>query len=215
MHSPMLLALLTRAPKDDVSTGEIIQGIAVIAVFLVVAYAIGKTGAWFKNRKFTSTWTPLLPVLGDARISSDGGVAVTSRLSGTYGGANVHALMTPNVAHKYAPSRNGNVFSVAIENVPGAEDWSIVWRVGLPVVGTLTWVVQPTETPLAQRLESAGAVEQIEKFGRSSTHYTVRNQTLEWSAYIEPRMILPPDEFRHVLDALLALVGINGTVNQR
>ena len=214
MHPLMVLVLLVRAPKNDVSTLEIIQGIAVLAVFLVVAYAIGKTGAWFKNRRFTSRWAPLLPVLGNARITGDGGVAVTSRLSGTYRGANVHALMTPNVAHKYAPSRNGNVFSVAIENVPGAEDWSIVWRAGLPVVGTPSWAVQPTDTPLAQRLESAGAVEQIEKFGRSSTHYTVRNQTLEWSAYIEPRVILPPEEFRHVLDALLALVAINGTVNQ-
>jgi hypothetical protein len=210
----MVLALLVHTPKDDVSTGEIIQGIAVLAVFLVVAYAIGKAGAWFKNRNFTSAWAPLLPVLGDARITSDGGVAVTSRLSGTYRGKNVHALMTPNVSHEYAPSRNGNVFSVAIENVPGAEDWSIVWRVGLPVVGTPSWAVQPADTPLAQRLASAGVVEQIDKFGRSSTHYTVQNQTLEWSAYIEPRMILPPDEFRHVLDALLALVAITGTVNQ-
>jgi hypothetical protein len=210
----MVLTLLVHSPKDDMSTGEIIQGIAVLAVFLAVAYAIGKTGAWFKNRNFTSTWAPLLPVLGDARISSDGGVAVTSRLSGTYRGANVHALTTPNVAHKYAPSRNGNVFSVAIENVPGAEDWSIVWSVGLPVVGTSSWVVQPTDTPLAQRLASAGVVAQIEKFGRSSTHYRVRDQTLEWNAYIEPRLILPPDEFRHVLDAMLALVAINGAVNQ-
>ena len=66
--------------------------------------------------------------------------------------------MTPNVAHKYAPSRNGNVFSVAIENVPGAEDRSIVWRVGVPVVGTSAWVVQPTDAPLAGSLERAGAV---------------------------------------------------------
>jgi hypothetical protein len=214
VHPLVVLALLLHSPKDDMSTGEIIQGIAVLAVFLAVAYVIGKTGAWFKNRNFTSTWAPLLPGLGDARISSDGGVAVTSRLSGTYRGANVHALMTPNVAHKYAPSRNGNVFSVAIDNVPGAEDWSIVWNVGLPVVGTSSWVVQPTDTPLAQRLASAGVVAQIEKFGRASTHYRVRDQTLEWSAYIEPRLILPPDEFRHVLDAMLALVAINGAVNQ-
>lgn len=213
MRVPMILALLVHSPKDDMSTVEIIEGIAGLAVFLVVAYAIGKTGAWFKNRNFTSTWTPLLPVLGNASIISDGGVAVTSRLSGTYRGANVHALMTPNVAHKYAPSRNGNVFSVAIENVPGAEDWSVVWNVGLPVVGTSSWVVQPTDTPLAQRLASAGVVEHIEKFGRASTHYTIRNQTLEWSAYIEPRMILPPDEFGRVLDVLLALVVINGNVN--
>jgi hypothetical protein len=43
----------------------------------------------------------------------------------------------------------------------------------------------------------------------------VRDQTLEWSAYIEPRMILPPEQFRDVLDALLALADINRTVNQR
>jgi hypothetical protein len=214
MHPLMVLVLLVRAPKNDVSTGEIIQGIAVLAVFLVVAYAIGKTGAWFKNRSFTSTWAPLVPVLGEARISSDGGVAVTSRLSGTYRGASVHALMSPNVAHKYGATRNGNVFSVAIENVAGAEDWSIEWHVGLPVVGTSSWVVRPTDTPLANRLESAAAVGHIEKFGRASTHYRVRDQTLEWSAYIEPRKILPPDQFGHVLDALLALVVINGTVNQ-
>jgi hypothetical protein len=214
MRVPMMLTLIVHSPKNDMSTLDIIEGIAGLAVFLVVAYAIGKTGAWFKKRNFTSTWASLLPVLGSASIASDGGVAVTSRLSGTYRGANVHALMTPNVAHKYAPSRNGNVFSVAIENVPGAEDWSVVWNVGLPVVGTSSWVVRPTDTPLAQRLASAGVVEQIEKFGRSSTHYRIRDQTLEWSAYIEPRLILPPNEFSHVLDALLALVAINGTVNQ-
>jgi hypothetical protein len=214
MHLLIALVLLVRAPKNDVSTLEIIQGIAGVAVLIAVAYAIGRIGAWFKNRRFTTLWAPLLPVLGDARISSDGGVAVTSRLSGTYRGANVHALMTPNVAHKYAPSRNGNVFSVAIENVGGAEDWSIVWRVGLPVVGTSSWVVLPTDTQLATRLESAGAVGQIESFGRASTHYRVRDHTLEWSAYIEPRMILPPDNFSLVLDALLALADINRTVNQ-
>jgi len=214
MHLLMVLVLLVRAPKNDVSTLEIVQGIAALAVFLAVCYAIGRTGAWFKNRRFTSTWAPLVPVLGDARIGSDGGVAVTSRLSGTYRGASVHALMSPNVAHKYGPLRNGNVFSVAIENVLGAEDWSIVWQLGLPVVGTSSWVVRPTDTPLATRLESAGAVGQIESFGRASTHYLVRDQTLEWSAYIEPRMILPPDNFRHVLDALLALADINRTVNQ-
>ena len=213
MPSLMVLALLVRAPKNDVSTGEIIQGIAALIVFLAVAYAIGKTGAWFKNRRFTSAWAPLLPVLGDARIGSDGGVAVTSRLSGTYRGASVHALMTPNVAHKYGPTRNGNVFSVAIENVPGAEDWSIEWSVGLPLVGTSSWVVRPANTSLANRLESAGAVAQIEKFGRSATHYRIRDQTLEWSAYIEPRTILPPDQFSYVLDALLALVTINNSVN--
>ncbi len=214
MHLLVVLGLLVRAPKNDVSILEIVQGIVGLAVFLAVFYAIGKTGAWFKNRTFTGTWAPLLPVLGDARISSDGGVAVTSRLSGTYRGASVHALMTPNVAHKYAASRNGNVFSVAIENLPGAEDWSIVWSVGLPLVGTSTWVVRPADTPLAARLEGAGAVSQIEPFGRASTHYHVRDRTLEWSAYIEPRMILPPDEFCHVLDALLALADINRTVNQ-
>ena len=210
----MVLLVLVRPAKDDMSTLEIIEGIAGVAVFIAVAYVIGKTGAWFKNRGFTGKWAPLLPVLGDARITSDGGVAVTSRLSGTYRGANVHALMTPNVAHKYGATRNGNVFSVAIENVPGAEDWSIVWRVGLPVVGTSEWVVRPADTPLAARLEGAGIVSQIESFGRASTHYTVRDQTLEWSAYIEPRVILPPESFAHVLDALLALVDINRTVNQ-
>ncbi len=215
MPHPLLMSLLVLAPKkDDVSTGEIIQGVAVLIVFLAVCYAIGKTGAWFKNRGFSSKWTPLLPVLGGARITSDGGVAVTSRLSGTYRGANVHALMTPNVAHKYSSSRNGNVFAVAIENVAGAEDWSIMWNVGLPVVGTSSWVVRPADTPLAARLESAGAIAQIERFGRASIHYHVRDQSLEWSAYIEPRVILPPEEFSHVLDALLALVDINRAVNQ-
>ncbi len=214
MHPLMVLALLVRPPKNDVSALEIIQGIAWLAVFLAVCYAIGRTGAWFKNRRFTGTWAPLVPLLGDARISSDGGVAVTSRLSGTYRGANVHALMTPNVAHKYGTTRNGNVFSVAIENVGGAEDWSIVWNLGLPVVGTSSWVVRPTDTPLATRLDSAGVVGLIESFGRASTHYNVRDHTLEWSAYIEPRVILPPGEFCHVLDALLALADINRTVNQ-
>jgi hypothetical protein len=126
----------------------------------------------------------------------------------------VHALMTPNVAHKYSPSRNGNVFSVGIENVPGADDWSIVWDVGLPLVGTASWAVHPADTPLAARLAGAGVVDQIEKFGRASIHYRVRDHTLEWSAYIEPRVILPPDEFGHVLDALLALVEINRSVNK-
>src|ERR1700712_2103363 len=106
MHLPITLVLLVRAPKNDMSALEILESILGLAVFLAACYAIGKTGAWFKNRRFTSMWAPLLPVLGDARISGDNGVAVTSRLSGTYRGANVHALSSPNVAHKYAPSRN-------------------------------------------------------------------------------------------------------------
>src|ERR1700712_982731 len=111
MHLPITLVLLVRAPKNDMSAMEILQGILGLVVFLAVCYAIGKTAAWFKNRRFASMWSPLLPVLGDARITGDSGAAATSRLSGTYRGANVHALSSPNVAHKYAPSRNGNVFS--------------------------------------------------------------------------------------------------------
>jgi hypothetical protein len=210
----MSLLSLVRPRQDDMSTRDIVVGVAMLAVFLFVAYVIGKTAAWFKNRRFTGDWAHVIPVLGSPRISSDGGVAVTSRLSGTYQGANVHALMTPNVAHKYAPSRNGNVFSIAIENVPGAEDWSIAWQVGLPLVGTSSWVVRPTDTPLAQRLENSGAVGQVESFGRATTQYTIWNRQLEWSAYIEPMRILPPDHFRHVLDALLALAVINRSVNQ-
>ncbi len=189
------------------------MSIAVLVAFVVVCYAIGKTAAWFKNRRFGSAWSPLLPILGDARIASDGGVAVTSRLSGTYQGAQVHALMTPNVAHKYGPARNGNVFSVALENVAGAADWSIVWNVGLPLVGNSSWVIRSADVVLAKRLEDAEAVARIEPFGRASTHYRVRDRTLEWSAYIEPRMILSPDEFRHLLDALLSLAAINHSVN--
>ena len=134
-----------------------LMSIAVLVAFVVVCYAIGKTAAWFKNRRFGSAWSPLLPILGDARIASDGGVAVTSRLSGTYQGAQVHALMTPNIAHKYGPARNGNVFSVALENVAGAADWSIVWNVGLPLVGNSSWVIRSADVVLAKRARGCGS----------------------------------------------------------
>ncbi|HEY2029028.1 MAG TPA: hypothetical protein VGH20_07440 [Myxococcales bacterium] len=209
----MSVLLAAPARNEEMSTQGIVLGVAVLVAFLVVCYAIGKAAAWFKNGRFNRAWSPLLPVLGDARITSDGGVAVTSRLSGTYRGASVHALMTPNVAHKYSPGRNGNVFSVAVENVPGGADWSIVWNVGLPLVGNASWVIRSPDVLLTKRLEDADAVAAVDSFGRASTHYRVRDRTLEWSAYIEPRVILAPDHFRHVLDALLSLAAINKTVN--
>lgn len=209
----MNVFLAARPRNDALSARDLAMSVAILFAFLVACYAIGKTVAWFKNLWFARTWSALLPVLSEPRITRDGGVAVTSRLSGTYQGAQVHALMTPNVAHKYAPSRNGNVFSVAIENVPGAADWSIDWNVGLPLVGTASWVIRSPDAILAKRLEDAEAVARIDRFGRAHTRYLVRDRTLEWSGYIEPRVILPPDEFRHVLDALLALSAINHSVN--
>lgn len=207
------IGAVARAHDDSLSPRELVSAVVVLLAFLVACYAIGKTVAWFKNLWFGRTWSALLPVLGEPRITRDGGVAVTSRLSGTYQGAQVHALMTPNVAHKYSPARNGNVFSVAIENVPGAADWSIDWSVGLPLVGAASWVIRSADATLSKRLEDAEAIARIDRFGRAHTRYRVRERTLEWSAYIEPRVILPADEFRHVLDALLALSAINRSVN--
>ncbi len=210
------LTLIAARPRhDDTSPREIIQGILVLAVFLVVCYVIGKTVARVKNRWFAGVWSPLVPLLDGAQVMGDGGVATTSRLSGRYRGASVHALMTPNVQRNhYAQHDNGNQFDVVIENVPGAEDWSIVWELGLPLVRDASWVVRPSGSPLGDRLVSAGVIAHVEPFGRASTHYRARDQVIEWSGFIEPRVILSPEQFRQLLDALVALEVVNRRVNR-
>jgi hypothetical protein len=199
----MMIIAAAFAPQGDVSKTDIVIGIAILAVLLPIFYVIGRTVARVKNYWFSRKWAPLVPVLEGATITKDGGVAVTSRLSGRYGGANVFALMSPNVQRHQFSSGNGNEFTVAVRDVAGAQDWSIHWSAGLPVVGGAGWSVSAADAALAARLTNAGVISMIESFGPATIRYETRDSTLRWTAFIEPWIVLPPDRFRGVMNALM------------
>jgi hypothetical protein len=197
------MVVATMALQGDVSKTDIVFGIAVLAVVLPMLYVIGRTVARVKNYWFARKWSSLLPVLDGATIAKDGGVAMTSRLSGTYGGANVFALMTPNVQRYQHSGGNGNEFTVGLEDVGGAEDWSIHWSTGLPLVGGAGWSVSSADSAVTARLTKAGVIPMIESFGPATIHFQARDSTLRWTAFIEPWVVLPPDRFRRVVEALM------------
>jgi len=198
----VIAALVVAVPKETSNT-DVIFGIVVVLALLPVFYVIGRVVSLFQNFKFAKHWAPLIPVLHDGTIVEDRLTAVTSRLQGTYQGVPVFATMTPNV-QRYRYSRgNGNRFSVGVSEVPGASDWSARWDSGIPIIGTPGWSINAADTTLATRLESAGLIALIESFGQATLSYETRSQTLEWRANIEPWFVLPPERFRHVLDAML------------
>jgi hypothetical protein len=199
--------------QGDVSKTDIVFGVAVLAVVLPLLYVAGRLIARVKNWWFARTWAPLMPLLRGATITADQGIAVTSWLSGSYRDVQVVASMTPNVAHQYGSKPNGNRFTAAVRDVPGRQDWSIAWSVGLPFVGSAKWSVNSTDSALEARLADGGVIAMIEQFGRATVRYQSHDQTLEWGAYIEPLVILPPETFRRVLDALIDLASVSRAVN--
>jgi hypothetical protein len=198
-----MIVVAAIAPRGDVSTTDIVFGIAVLAVVLPMFYVIGRAVARVKNYWFVRQWSPLVPILEGATIAKDGGVATTSRLSGSYGGTSVFALMTPNVQRYQHSGGNGNEFTVGLKDISGAEDWSIHWSTGLPLAGGAGWSVSSADSSLAARLTNAGVIPMIESFGPATIHFQARDSTLRWTAFIEPWVVLPPDRFRRVVEALM------------
>lgn len=72
-------------------------GTAVLAVFLVFVFILGKLIYTFKASRFTKAWGPLIPII-QGTVANDGGGAATSWLTGTYRGKKVQASMTAGAA---------------------------------------------------------------------------------------------------------------------
>lgn len=69
-------------------------GVVVLAIFLVVVFALGFLISRFKNARFEKEWQPLVPLI-NGKVVNDGGGAATSWLTGTYQGKSVYASMIP------------------------------------------------------------------------------------------------------------------------
>lgn len=133
---------------------DTIQGVFYFIIFMVIVFAASRVLARFTGGKFAQAMKPLAPLIGGT-FSTDS--LSHGWLAGTCRGRTVHATATPGVApHGGAgPSERYNAFEVALQEVPGASDWSVTF--GMHGVGQIlsraeSWRISAADDALEARL---------------------------------------------------------------
>lgn len=199
--------------SQDVSTGDMIFGSAVLIIFLVLVFVAGKLLNEFKNRRFTKAWAPLVPLI-NGTITHDGGGAATSWLTGTYRGRPVRASMTPDRNRYYDETGfKYNYFDVALLEVAGKQDWSFVHKSPILGIGQHEWKIETQDETLAERLRQAGLYDALRGLSSPTLSYKARERTLLYTKDVTPRWTSTPEEFTQELDILLQVAKINTEAN--
>lgn len=194
--------------EQEVSTSDIIFGSVVIAIFLIVAYGIGRAHSAWKNRSFSRAWAPLVPIVGGT-VTYDRSAAVSSSLYGTYKQHAVLAIMTPqrNRYHFASPDRY-NEFEVLLTDVAGVHDWSIYHEKSILGIGRDGWQIRSSDAQLQARLEATCIASTLALLGTPVLQYTADTHTLRFSNDITPNLVLIPRQFNEVLELLIHLARV-------
>jgi hypothetical protein len=214
-----VLSCLWRAGKQfkanfmSQETSDFIFGAVVLAIFLVFVFVLGWLISKFKNARFAKAWAPLLPIISGT-ITNDGGGAATSWLAGTYQGRRVRASMTPD-RNRYSGESDPkyNHFDVALLDVPGRQDWSVVYKTPVLGFGEHGWRIQTEDKALEARLLAAGVMQLITRLGCDALAYQAKAQTLACEQDVTPRWVPTPERFRADLESLILLAQVNEQVN--
>ena len=199
--------------NQEVPPGDMLFGTAVLAVFLVFVFILGKLIYTFKAGRFTRAWAPLVPIL-QGTVTNDGGGAATSWLTGTYHGKKVQASMVPN-RNRYSGESEPryNHFDVAVLDVPGRQDWEIEHHTAILGFGETGWRIRTDDELLKARLQASGIIETMTRFGCPTVTYRRQARKLEYSEDVTPQWIPTPERFQEELELLLLLEKVNQEVN--
>lgn len=199
--------------SQEAPPGDMLFGSVVLAIFLVFVFTFGWLLSKFKNRRFTHAWAPLVPLL-QGTVHEDGGGAASSFLSGTYRGHRVRATMAPD-QNRYSGESGDryNYFDVALLDVPGRHDWRVELETAILGFGRDGWKITAGDPALVERLQGAGVLALITRFGQPEVAYQARGKTLLYSEDVTPNWIAMPARFQEGLELLLALARINAEVN--
>jgi hypothetical protein len=182
-------------------------GLIVMPFFLVFIFTMGYVIYRVKNAAMTREWTPLRPLFdGGGTVTGDGGGAATSYLTGTYRGRRVQASMSPDVA-KYSGESGSyvNLFTVALLDVPGTDNFRITEAPSLPRFWRSEWRVDAANEAVRAALEAARAVERVSAFGDAEVSYDRSTRTLRFVEDVRPLKVPPRDRFEQELDLLFNL----------
>lgn len=194
-------------------TSDFIFGAVVLAIFLVFVIVLGWLISTFKNARFAKAWTPLLPIIS-GKITQDGGGAATSWLTGTYQGRRVQASMVPD-RNRYSGESGSryNHFEVALLEVSGLQDWSVVYKTPVLGFGEYGWRIQTPDKALEARLLAAGVLQVVARLQCDTLEYKAKAQRLTCEQDITPQWVPTPERFRADLELLILLAQVNEKVN--
>lgn len=195
------------------ATSDFIFGAVVLAIFLVFVFVLGWLISKFKNARFAKAWVPLLPII-NGTITDDGGGAATSWLTGTYQGRRVRASMTPE-RNRYSGESDPkyNHFDVALLDVPGRQDWRVMYKTPVLGFGEYGWRIQTQDKTLEARLQAAGVLQQVAQLQCDALEYKTKAQTLTYEQDLTPQWVPTPERFRADLELLILLAQVNEQVN--
>ncbi len=191
-------------------TGDTVLSVIGLAVFLVLAYAVGVLLSRFKNARFRKAWAPLQPLI-NGKVVDDGGGAATSWLSGTYRGHQVQARMTPQ-RNLGETGPRFNDFAVALAQVKGEQDWTFARRQS-PEPGKSPWLVTANTTAVAQRLERAVIENMLPGLGYPKVTFRQQTGLLEYQVDVTPALVPAPELLARTLEFLVWLEGVNREAN--
>ncbi len=185
--------------SQEAPPGDMLFGSAVLAVFLVFVFALGYVIYKFKNRRFTRAWAPLVPLV-QGKVTGDGGGGATSWLSGTYRGKPVRATMIPH-RNQYSGESGSyyNHFEVALLDVAGRLDWNAEVKTAILGFGRTGWTITADDPALVARLEAAGVLSLVARFGEPTVVYQARAKTLQYSEDVTPQWTPAPARFQEEL----------------
>jgi hypothetical protein len=191
-------------------------GLIVMPFFLVFIFALGYVIYRVKSAVMAREWTPLRPLLdGGGTISGDGGGGATSYLTGTYRGRRVRASMSPDISKYSGESGHyANFFTVALLDVPGADNFKITAAPSLPRFWHSEWRVDTTNGAVREALEAAHAVERVSAFGDVEVSYDRSARRLQFVEDVRPLKVAPRERFQQELDLLIDLAELTEPINR-
>jgi hypothetical protein len=190
-------------------------GLIIMPFFLVFIFTMGYGIYRVKNAILTREWTPLRPLLeGGGTVNGDGGGGATSYLTGRYRGRRVQASMSPDVAKYSGESGHyANRFTVALLDVPGAENFRITAAPSLPRFWRSEWRVDAANEALREALEATRAVAQVSAFGDVEVSYDRSTRMLQFVEDVRPLKVPPRDRFQQEVDLLIELADLVEPLN--
>jgi hypothetical protein len=195
---------------------ETVLGVIGFVVLMTVAIAASRVLARFTAAKFSRAMTPLASVV-EGRFSTNS--LTNGWLEGTYRDRKVQVTATPGVAMYGTTdkSQRYNAFEVAVLDVPGENDWSLIW--GSHTVGQIfsrdeSWRWSSENTKLRDRLRDTEIVAELERFGGAGVRgfptlrYNARAKSLTHRDNVSPGIAPSQEHFRKQLDLVVRLAQI-------
>lgn len=197
-------------------TWDILQGAAILVPALVLIFFAGKVLYAFKSNQHARAWSPLIGMLENGVVTNDGGGASTSWLTGIYRQHSIQAAATPNRSgYHSSEGTRYNQFQLALQNVKGAQNWSVVFERSAFGMGTDGLEIRADDTGLEQRLRDADVLALAREAKCLTIRFDAQSSMLSLDRDITPLWTPTPMQFQQDLEWLLRLAHLNTQVNSQ